>query len=117
MIPPIQGMRLPFPVVIKPFYVATIQASRETLRASLGFAHYVETDSTRTCGGDEDNWAWELTSGHRVMVVLAVPYGKAYLICDPPDVSVAVASLGIDPEADCLGVLEFPFVDPSYSGP
>lgn len=114
---PFDGTPLSFPVRLKPYIVAGIRATREKLRSALGPPHFVETDSTRTIGGDEDMWAWELPSGLRFMLVLQVPYGKALLLCDPPDPAPVVAALGIEVEDQQLDVLETPIVDPSYSGP
>jgi hypothetical protein len=113
MHPPTDGTLLPFPVHMKPYMVAGIRATREELRAALGCPHYVETDSTRTFGGDEDNWAWELPLGQRVLLVLRVPYCVAILHSDPPDVTSVVAALGIHAEKQGLEVFAPPFVDPS----
>jgi hypothetical protein len=74
------------------------------MHALLGKPHFVETDSTRTLGGEEDAWAYLLPSGQRVLVILAVPYGKVRIIADPPKVGPALALLGItlnDPRLDC----------------
>lgn len=83
---------------------------------ALGMPHFVETDSARTFGGDEDMWAWELPSGQRLLLVLQVPYGTVMLHCDPPDASPAVAALGIDAAAQQLEILSVPVVRPDYSG-
>jgi hypothetical protein len=114
---PCDGRLLAFPVHFKPYMVAGIKATREELRAALGEPHYVETDSTRTFGGDEDMWAWELPSGQRFLLVLQVPYGVAVLHCDPPDASPVIAALGIDAERQRLEVFATPIVHPAYTGP
>ena len=108
---------LPFPVHLKPYMVAGIRTTRAELRAALGEPHFVETDSTRTFGGDEDNWAWELHSGHRLLLVLQVPYGHAIIYCDPPEAEPVVASLGIDAAKQQLEILPAPVVHPAYTGP
>src|SRR5262249_22505591 len=71
---PAAGVLLPFPVRLKPFIVAGFRTTRDELRAALGQPHFVETDSTRTFGGEEDMWAWELAPGLRFLLVLQVPY-------------------------------------------
>jgi hypothetical protein len=114
MHPPIDGIPLAFPVHLKPYMVAGIKATRAELRQALGDPHFVETDSTRTFGGDEDNWAWRLPSGQRVLLVLQVPYGSVVLYCDPPDPNPAVEALGIDADKHRLEILAIPIVDPGY---
>ena len=106
---------LPFPVHLKPYWVAHFRSTREQLRGVFGAPHYVETDSTRTAGGDEDNWAWELPTGQRVLIVLAVPYQAARVLSDPPDAEQAVAAVGIDLVEQQLQLLAKPFLDPCYS--
>jgi hypothetical protein len=114
---PTEATLLPFPVHLKPYIVGGFQATRDQLRAVLGQPHFVETDSTRTFGGDEDMWAWELPSGLRFLMVLQVPYGKAVLHCDPPQVGPVVAALGLDAEEQHLEILASPVVHPAYAGP
>jgi hypothetical protein len=97
--------------------VAGFRATREESRIALGEPHFVEIDSTRTFGGDEDNWGWELPTGQRLLLVLQVPYCRIVLYCDPPDPQPAVVALGIDGDDRQLEVLPTPIVDPSYSGP
>src|SRR5262245_51854946 len=108
---------LTFPVRLKPFMVAGIRATREELREDLGEPHFVETDSTRTFGGDEDNWAWELASGQRLLLVLQVRYQIAIVYCDPPDPKPVIAAIGIDAEKQGLEIFATPVVHPAYSGP
>src|SRR5262249_42085816 len=117
MHPPGNGKRLPFPVHLKPYMVARLRATREELRAALGVPHFTETDSTRTFGGEEDLWAWELPSGLRFLLVVRVPYHDALLYCDPPDPTPAVAALGIDVGNQQLEIFAKPVVDPCYTGP
>lgn len=114
---PVDGQPLPFPVHLKPWIVANLRASRAEMRAAFGPPHFVETDSTRTCGGDEDNWAWELPSRQRVLLVLQVPTGIAMILCDPPEPTPAAAALGIDMEMQRLELRPTPIVHPAYSGP
>ncbi len=111
---PADAQHLVPPFRLKPYMVATFEATRADLRASLGAPDYVETDSTRTFGGDEDNWAWELGTGQRILVVLRVPYKYAVLYSDPPDSAAAAAALGIEPEGRNLTVLAEPMLDPCY---
>lgn len=114
---PIDGILLPFPVRLKPYIVGGFRTKREEVRAALGLPHFVETDSTRTFGGDEDMWAWELPSGLRILLVLQVPYEKAVLHCDPPDPASVVEAPGIDAQQQQLEILATPIVHPAYFGP
>ena len=113
---PLDAKPLPFPVHLKPYWVASFSATREQLRSVFGEPHYVETDSTRTAGGEEDNWAWELPSGQRFMIVLAVPYQSAGLLSDPPDPDQVVAAVGIDGVTQQLQISAKPFLDLRYGG-
>lgn len=113
MHPPIDGLILPFPVRMKPYMVAGIKATRSELRNAFGCPHCVETDSTRTFGGDEDAWAWELPMGQRILVVLRVPYNVAILHADPPDPGAAVSALGINAELQSLEIFRPPYFEPT----
>jgi hypothetical protein len=113
---PIDGIRLPFPVRLKPYNVGGFHATRDELRAALGEPHFVETDSTRTFGGDENMWAWELPSGQRLLIVVQVPYGVVLIYCDPPDPEPVIGALGIDSEKERLEILAAPIVHPAYTG-
>lgn len=117
MHPPSGGIPLPFPVRLRPYMVAGFSATREELHAILGKAHFTETDSTRTCGGDEDSWAWQLPSAERLLLVLQVPTHKAILQCDPPDPEPAIAALGIDRDQQRLEVFPTPILHPAYGEP
>lgn len=112
---PVDGVPLAFPCHFKPYIVGGIRASRNDMRAALGEPHFVETDSTRTSGGDEDMWAWELKSGQRFLLVLQVPYSQVQILCDPPDPEPVIAALGV--ESEKFGLLATPVVHPAYSGP
>src|SRR4051794_18343027 len=74
--------------------VAEFKATRDSLRAALGMPHHVETDSSRTMGGEEDHWYFQSESGQRIGVMLRVPYMFAVLACDPADAAAAIKSLG-----------------------
>lgn len=110
MHPPANATCLPFPVHLTPWAVARFRASRERMRAALGKPHFVEDDPTRTAGGDEDNWAWQLADGQRVLIVLAVPYHDATLYCDPPVAGRAVSALGLS-TGDSLDIFPRPIRD------
>jgi hypothetical protein len=86
---------LTMPVDLPIWAVGTLKVRELELQAMLGEPHYVETDSTRTCGGEEQGWAYALPSGQRLLIVLAVPVSMAELYCDPPDMGPALAALGI----------------------
>jgi hypothetical protein len=75
----------------------------------LGEPHFVETDPQRTCGGEEDAWAFALPSGQRVLIVLDVVIGLAELYGDPPDLVPVLGALGVAPEDPRLGRHAEPF--------
>src|SRR5437764_402172 len=102
------GIRLPLPVDLKPYMVAGIRSTREELRTALGEPHFVESDSTRTYGGDEDMWAWELPSGQQMLLVLHVPFRVATLYCDPANPAPAFVALGIDAERREVAIFPTP---------
>lgn len=53
---------------------STFRVPRAQLRQRLGEPLHVETDSTRTFGGDEDWWVFRDNDGVFVAVSLRVPY-------------------------------------------
>jgi hypothetical protein len=65
------------PLALPLWELASIEASRGEMHALLGEPHFIETDSTRTAGGEEDVWAYALPSGQRALVILGVPYRTA----------------------------------------
>ena len=75
--------------------IRCLASSRAELRAALGAPHYVEADRHRTCGGEEDWWAFALPSGHRVGVWVDATAGGAALCADPPDLAPALELLRI----------------------
>ncbi len=92
------AVRLPIPVEPPMWAVVSLKTSRHEMRALLGDPHFIETDPRRTCGGEEDFWAYTLPSGHRVVVVVDAPTGGAYLGSDPPDWEPVVRFLGLEPD-------------------
>lgn len=63
----------------------------------LGEPHFIEKESARTFGGDEDAWAYTLSTGQRVVVLLRVPYNVAVICADPPDLEPVLRALKISP--------------------
>ena len=62
-------------------------ASREDLERALGPPHYVERDSTRTHGGEEDTWRYAFASGALFFVEYRVPYLHAAVVSNTPEVT------------------------------
>lgn len=96
------GMPLSLPL----WELASLESSRPQMHALLGEPHFVETDSTRTAGGEEDAWAYLLPSGQRVLIILQVPYRRVRLIADPPELGPMLMALGVkldDPRLRCHG--------------
>jgi hypothetical protein len=109
---PADATRLPFPVHMKPWAVARLRATHEQLRAVFGEPHFIEDDPTRTAGGDEDNWAWELPDKQRLLIVLAVPYHDVILYCDPPVSNGVIAALSLSSQDDALEIFPEPILVP-----
>ncbi len=89
---------LPMPVALPLWGLASFQITRPELRGMLGDPHVVETDPSRTCGGEQDAWAYVLPSGQRVLVMLDVTAGWAELCGDPPDLSPILQALQVSSE-------------------
>jgi hypothetical protein len=75
--------------------LCVFKVTRTEMRAMLGDPHYVETDSFRTYGGEEDWWAYTLLSGQRLVIVLRVPYKMATFNADPPELPPILRELRI----------------------
>lgn len=72
--------------------------SRDALRAHLGDPMYVETDSHRTFGGEEDWWEYRSAGGDSIAVCLRVPYEDAVLcVSDPTGVAARDAASLLGP--------------------
>ena len=63
---------------------------RTTLRAHLGQPLYVETDTHRTFGGEEDWWAYRTPAGSIIAICLRVPYQDA-VVCSSEQSSASRA--------------------------
>lgn len=100
---------LPMPLSPPLWGLASLAVTRPQLHAMLGSPHFVETDSLRTAGGDEDAWAYILDAGQRVLIVLEVPYHTARLIADPPEIGPVLRALGIAPDDPRLSHYPEPF--------
>jgi hypothetical protein len=96
---------------MRPIAVANFKSTRSEMRKIFGIPQYIETDESRTPGGEEDNWAWMLESEHRLLVVLAVSYNDVLVYCDPPDGELALDVLKIGSEQQPY-IFEEP-IDPS----
>ena len=101
-------MPLSMPVALPIWGLAEFRITRPELRELLGEPHYIETDSFRTFGGEEDSWAFALPSGQRVVVVLRVPYHGAVLYGDPPELSPILSALGLSSDDSRL----YPYTEP-----
>lgn len=75
----------------------------------LGEPHYVETDSFRTSGGEEDSWAFSLSSGQRMAILLQVPYEVAIIYGDPPALLPILGELGLSSDDVRLHPFPVPF--------
>jgi len=63
--------------------------ARSDLRSQLGEPTYVETDTFRTYGGDEDWWFYATSAGASVAICLRVPYQDvAVYVSDPAPVAI-----------------------------
>lgn len=100
---------LRMPLALPLWELASMEASRGEMHTLLGEPHYVETDPTRTAGGEEDAWAYALPSGRRALVILGVPYRLVRLIADPPELEPVLAALGLTPDDPRLRRYDEPF--------
>jgi hypothetical protein len=89
---------LQLPVALPMWGLANLTITRQEMRGLLGEPHFVETDPTRTCGGEEDAWAYTLSSGQRMLVTLEGVAGYAVLYAEPPELSPILEALGIRPD-------------------
>lgn len=97
---PLNSIPLAFPVRMNPYVVAYLLDVRSSLmRDTFGPPHFIETDWTRTAGGEEESWAWTLPSGLRVLL-MHMPVGNysSTWICtdDPRDTDALLDKLAID---------------------
>jgi len=81
---------------------------RDTVWATLGRPHFTETDSHATYGGEEDWWAFELESGHKVALALRVPYEQAVLYASTRDPKVPQGAFAAMVVLGCLETYEYP---------
>ena len=93
---------LSLPVDLPIWAVVSLKITRPDLRGILGEPHFVETDPRRTCGGEQDAWAYRLSSGQRVLVVFDPVIGWAELYGDPPIAEPILQSLAIAPDDERL---------------
>ena len=84
---------IPFPAKLDPWMVAHTRITRDEASAVLHEPHFVETETTRTAGGEEHNWGFEFPCGMRVLIELHVPYKYAAIYSDPPDAATALVYL------------------------
>lgn len=89
---------LQLPVEVPIWGLVSLRITRQELCNILGDPHFVETDPTRTCGGEEDAWAYRLPSGQRLLIVLDVTSGWAELFGDLSDPLPLLQALGIPPD-------------------
>ena len=62
------------------------KVDRQHIRKHLGTPTFIESDSSRTFGGEEDWWAFQAETGSIVAVILRVPYEDAAVcISEPSD--------------------------------
>ena len=89
---------IPLPVEVPIWGLVSLEITRQELHTILGEPHFVETDPTRTCGGEEDAWAYKLPSSQRLLVILDVTSGWAELFSDLLDSSPLLQAVGIMPD-------------------
>ncbi len=82
--------------------------ARSDLRSQLGEPAYVETDSLRTYGGDEDWWFYAASTGASVAICLRVPYRDvAVYVSDPVPAAIDEAFSVLRPHV--VGRYEQPY--------
>ncbi len=94
----LESCPLHMPVELPIWALVGLNITRPELHALLGEPHFVETDPTRTCGGLEEVWAYQLNSGQRFLIVFDVTKGWAELLGDPPSPGPLIQTLGLSPD-------------------
>jgi hypothetical protein len=84
------------PVALPLWALASLRIARQELRALLGEPHYVETDPRRTCGGEEDGWAYVFSSGQRILITHEGDWAALY--SNLPDLGPILDALKIAPD-------------------
>src|SRR5262245_20532157 len=100
---------LAFPVKLPMWQLASFKIDRPALRTRIGPPHIVETDGSRTHGGEEDCWAFVTPSGQRVVLTLRVPYQEAVIFADPPDVRAALEAFAGAIADSSVSILDRPY--------
>jgi len=75
---------LKLPLTFHAYQIASLYASDTQLRKVLKEPHYIETDSTRTFGGNESLWAYEISS-EKFALVCRIPYDETVIYTEMPD--------------------------------
>ena len=94
--------RLSLPVDLPIWALVSLKVTRPELHRMLGEPHFVETDPLRTCGGEQDAWAYKLPSGQRILVIFDTLSSWAELYGDPPRAEPILQSLAIAPDDERL---------------
>ena len=90
-----QMVKITLPVELPIWGLISLKITRPELRSQLGGPQFVETDPTRTTGGEQDAWAFKLESGQRFLIIYDIATGWAELYGDPPDPLPLLQALGI----------------------
>ena len=79
-----------------PFWMlAAFKFDRKQLGQKLGEPHYIETDSTRTYGGNEEQWYFTFESGQKIIITYQVPYNITALYSNSPELKPIIDALGL----------------------
>ena len=87
--------KLQLPIEFHAYQIALLYADEQQIKNVLGDPHYVETDSTRTCGGHEALWAYEV-NGEPFAINCRIPYEESVIYTRNPkpiDVFEAIKQL------------------------
>ena len=87
-----------------------VEVEREVIRSSIGAPFFVETDSSRTFGGEEDWWAYRLPSGEVVALCLAVPYKEVRMLASAANNPCCISAL-----KELLGAWAMEFYERAYA--
>ena len=92
---PAKSRITPMPLAFDAYLLGSFQSVRQVVHDALGVPHFTETDCSRTPGGDEDGWAWELPTGQITLITLDM-MGNGIIYSNLPELTPVISAFGLD---------------------